>query len=440
MQNDVPRENCRVKVKSFELTADGGKSSRLTSGRKNPDRRGFLKQAAGLAAGAAFGRPMIASAAETSGAGKTPVTRSGPAVVAIYCPLWHRYDYMEAWKGYGWTEWELLKTAPPRFAGHYQPLKPTWGYFDETDPAWASREIDMAADHNVDVFLIDWYWYSGVRLMEEGLEKGFLKAPNRERLKFALMWVNADWLDIFPAPYDKPYNIWLPMRHSHEDFLRIMDYSIERYFRQPNYWRVEDRLFYCIYVPEDFVKNMGGVEKTKSLFAAVDKKLHEAKLPPMHWNAMTADPSMVGQLQDAGFHSTTRYNIQCTGKTSANLTEEYEDLIPAHADFWKSMRETPLPHCPVVTVGWDATPRCEYTVPFPFARNRYPYMHVILDNTPERFERLCRLAAEAVAADPKHPPAVFINAWNEWTEGCFLLPEARYGTGYLEAVKRVFSR
>ena len=72
---------------------------------------------------------------------------------AIYCPLWHNYDHASSWKGEGWCEWELLKSARPRFDGHYQPFKPEWGCFDESDPAWAAREIDLAADHSIDVFI-----------------------------------------------------------------------------------------------------------------------------------------------------------------------------------------------------------------------------------------------------------------------------------------------
>lgn len=64
----------------------------------------------------------------------------------------------------------------------------------------------------------------------------------------------------------------------------------------------------------------------------------------------------------------------------------------------------------------------------------------MVGNTPERFEQLLRDAARHVEQDPRQPFAVLLNAWNEWTEGGFLLPEERYGTGYLEAIKRVFGQ
>jgi len=47
-----------------------------------------------------------------------------PEVVAIYYPHWHNYDHGSAWKGEGWTEWEGVKVAIPRFPGHQQPKKP----------------------------------------------------------------------------------------------------------------------------------------------------------------------------------------------------------------------------------------------------------------------------------------------------------------------------
>lgn len=36
------------------------------------------------------------------------------------------------------------------------------------------------------------------------------------------------------------------------------------------------------------------------------------------------------------------------------------------------------------------------------------------------------------------PPFIMINAWNEWVEGSYLLPDCLNGYGYLEAVRDVF--
>jgi hypothetical protein len=127
------------------------------------------------------------------------------------------------------------------------------------------------------------------------------------------------------------------------------------------------------------------------------------------------------------------------------MTERYEDVMEAHRQHWKNMQASTLVDLPVVTMGWDASPRCRQDVPWPFPKSakgwhEYPYLHVVVGNTPELFEQLLRDAARHVEQDPRQPFAVLLNAWNEWTEGGYLLPEERYGTGYLEAIKRVFGQ
>ena len=56
-------------------------------------------------------------------------------VAAYYFPNYHTDDPRNIInKGPGWSEWELVKAARPRFPGHHQPNVPAWGYTDEKDP------------------------------------------------------------------------------------------------------------------------------------------------------------------------------------------------------------------------------------------------------------------------------------------------------------------
>ena len=55
----------------------------------------------------------------------------------------------------------------------------------------------------------------------------------------------------------------------------------------------------------------------------------------------------------------------------------------------------------------------------------------------EQFEKALRAAKEF--ADRTGVSLITINSWNEWTETSYLEPDSKYGYGYLQAVKKVFS-
>ncbi|MDX1683001.1 MAG: glycoside hydrolase family 99-like domain-containing protein, partial [Phycisphaeraceae bacterium] len=188
------------------------------------------------------------------------IDRSDLTVAVINYPGFHPTPFMEAWHGFGWSEWELTCNAEPRFEGHRQPLEPAWGVYDESDPQWAAKETAAAADHGIDVWIYDWYWYSGVEIWNEALNDGFLKAENRERMKFGVMWANHTWNDCHPAPAGKPLTPLLPSRHSPEDLDRVVDYWAERYFSQPNYWRIDGHPWCGIFHYSFFSQNLGGDE------------------------------------------------------------------------------------------------------------------------------------------------------------------------------------
>ena len=283
-----------------------------------------------------------------------------PEVVAVYYPHWHSYDHGSAWKGEGWTEWEGVKAAVPRFPGHQQPLKPTWGYFDESDPKWSAREIDLAADHGIDVFLFDWYWYSGVKNMEEALEQGFLKAANRDRMKFALMWANHDRRDQFCPDFGQGADrvaALAPLAARPGACAGLL----RRALLPSAELLARGGAAVLQHLPGHGVRrsNWADRRRPRKLLQKMDERLRQAGLPPMHWNGMVADPKSAAILKEAGFSSTSRYNVNTTGKAGPDLTEQYEDLMQAHRDHWQKMTaESPLVNVPVVTTGWDVTPRC----------------------------------------------------------------------------------
>jgi len=373
-------------------------------------------------------------------------------VMAIYFPSWHPYDHSDAWYGRGFTEWENVKSARPLFEGHHQPKVPEWGYFDESDPAWSTKEIDLASEHGITCFLFDWYWYSGVKIMEEALERGFLKAPNRGRLKFALMWANHDWWT-WPARSGKPgmsaQQAWLHIRHDFEDIDRMIDYCSEHYFGEENYLQIDGMPYFSIYYFPTIKKQLEGKGGLKKAVERMKGRAGKNGFDGLHLNANIAcmqgskiycwDWEAISELKEAGFDSVFGYNLVRT-PDYLNLPHEmpvvkYDEVIKSHEFVWSKCEGKGLPFFPGITLGCDVTPRWHRGVKLPYDYKALSYEPIIVNNTPEKFGELAKKALAFMEKSASRPKILTINAWNEWTEGMYLLPEKKYGTGYLEALR-----
>ena len=106
-------------------------------------------------------------------------------------------------------------------------------------------------------------------------------------------------------------------------------------------------------------------------------------------------------------------------------------------DYWSEIgAEAGLPYFPNVTMGWDASPRtCQSDS---FINRSYPFMPTLSDNTPAAFEAALEAARKHLDQNPLARGILTINAWNEWTEGSYLEPDAVNRMAYLEAIQRVF--
>ncbi|MBV5328854.1 MAG: glycoside hydrolase family 99-like domain-containing protein [Chlorobium sp.] len=362
--------------------------------------------------------------------------RSQTTVAAIYFPGFHSTPVHNAWFGYGWSEWELVMKSRPRFEGHRQPILPQWGPFDESDPVWAAKEVDLAADHGIDAWIMDWYWYSGVEILNEALDKGFLNAPNRNRMKFGLMWANHTWANNFPAPQSGPSPQMLPIRHSLEDLDRVIDHCTKHYFSQPNYWMIGGKPWFSFFLLSSLLETLGGEVAAGRALERMRNRAINNGFKGLHLGIFTTNPAEAALAKKLGFDHSTTYNITESHRHRPGMPfDDYEDLMETHAIRWKEFAATGLPHWPVITQGWDVSSRNHPNEPWPPQRWNWPYGHIAVGNTPERFGQLCHGARRFLSTQPENQRVLVVNSWNEWTEGSVLLPTADQGIAPLQALK-----
>ncbi|MBB6732164.1 glycoside hydrolase family 99-like domain-containing protein [Cohnella zeiphila] len=371
-------------------------------------------------------------------------------VAAYYFPNYHVDARNEEWHGKGWTEWELVKAATPRFQGHEQPKVPLWGYEDEADPRVMGRKMVAAAEHGIDCFIFDWYWYDNRPYLHRALEEGFLRAANPNGLKFALMWANHDWLEIHPATRCRPYPQRTTGAASEREFLDATDYMIEKYFNSESYWRVNGGLYFSIYDLPSLLAGFGNsVEETRRQLDRFRERVREAGLGELHLNAIVwAVPNLpseqkVENLNDLinrlGFDSATSYvwiHHHEIPEFPAYTYAKFRELSVRDFDIFT--QEYELPYFPNVSMGWDSSPRTIRTDRFDHLG--YPFTPILTGNTPEEFKLALQQAKEFLDEGVTNPKILTINSWNEWTEGSYLEPDTRYGMAYLEAIRDVFGQ
>jgi len=334
----------------------------------------------------------------------------------------------------GIGEWEVIKKGDSRFAGHYQPRQPLWGYELDNDPKVVEKWIEVATDHGVNVFVYDWYWYEGGPYLEGALNDGFLKARNNEKMQFYIMWAN----------HDVKYNYWNVHRYKDntdilwnakvdwENYKIIVDRVIKQYFMRPNYFKINGEPVFSIFsigkLLESFNNSAEDARKALDYFREEVKK---AGFPGLHiqWNqgggsvmSEEAAARFAGNVKTMGFNSVAMYNMGginedyiVYGSNSIKIREQMDTILD-------------VPVFPCVSIGWDDTPR------FP-AKGMKDVVHY--HNTPQSFAALLARAKEYADNHPEQPKLITINAWNEWVEGSYLLPDMLNGFGYLEAVKEV---
>jgi len=360
-------------------------------------------------------------------------------VAAFVWPSYHPDDRAKIFWPDGIGEWQTVKNNEAKFKGHEQPRYPLWGYINEADPYVAEMEINAAADHGVNVFIFDWYWYDGMPFLEGHLNDGYLKARNNDRVKFYLMWANHDvnmtW-DKRNAGKPNDAIIWKGSV-DRDEFEVICHRVIEKYFSHPSYYTVNGKPAFMIYELDKLIQGLGGVKQTKEALEWFRKETIKAGFKGLDLQ-LTLRRNGSGVTGIAGDNAGTQKEIVkqlgFDGATHyqfvhfTNVDRDYNEIMNDVEKEWNSIdNDFEIPYYAHVSVGWDNNPRFEM-----FREG------VVKNNTPENFEKALVRAKAYADAHPGQVPLITINSWNEWTETSYLQPCTLYGYGYLEAVKRIF--
>ncbi|MCA9430825.1 MAG: glycoside hydrolase family 99-like domain-containing protein, partial [Candidatus Omnitrophica bacterium] len=313
-------------------------------------------------------------------------------------------------------------------------------------PKVMARKIDAAADHGIDAFIFDWYWYNGP-FLQGGLDEGFLGADNNDRLKFALMWANHDWMEIFPRTLDHDPELLYPGAVTSSTFEALTDHIIDKYFSHPSYWKIEGRPYFSIYDLSAFLDGLGGIEGARQALDRFREKTKSAGFPDLHLNIVmwgrtilpnekvVEDPAAL--IHELGFDSVTSYVwVHHVPLNEFPLTP-YRTVFEKYMDYChRAGTKYDLPYYPNATVGWDSSPRTDQEGQFINAG--YPYTPIMSGSTPEAFEESLFALRDYLETQPRDQRILTVNSWNEWTEGSYLEPDTRHGMKYLEAIQTVF--
>ena len=357
--------------------------------------------------------------------------------LAFYLPQFHCFPENDNWWGKGFTEWTNTKKAVPQYLGHYQPREPhnDIGYYDLSHVESIKRQCEMAKQHGLYGFCIYYYWFSGKRLMEKPLDI-LLTHPEID-INYCLCWANENWTRRWDG---QEQDVLIKQDYSEKDpYLFIND--LKKYLDDKRYIRVNGKPVVIVYNPATIpnVKNVlktwkdeavriGIGEITIWICTSFGTSIEELELQGIVEKEIEFPPhgisgDVLGEI------------IPGIDGNAYNYSKLVNNIITGRENTYynNNIYRT-------VMLGWDNTARRKngYSIFNKFdLKKYYDWLKFNIKNAKDVYKPEERF--------------VFINAWNEWAEGTYLEPDAKYGYAMLNTtskaiyekpfdVRRVFER
>jgi Glycosyltransferase WbsX/Domain of unknown function (DUF4214) len=353
--------------------------------------------------------------------GDRGILRDETKLIAFYLPQFHQTKENSEWWGPGFTEWTNTANGKPNFKDHYQPHIPReLGFYDLQNTEVMRAQADLAKSYGVHGFCFYYYWFSGRRILELPLNN-FL-ASNID-MPFCLCWANENWTRTWDGDEK---SVLLEQGYAAGDEENFIA-DILPFLKDPRCIKVGDKPLLLIYRIKQLPDPVKSIQKWRAA-------AFSAGLPGLHISVVDfydiSDPREVGADALVEFPP-HKYNGP---SNHPNPMPEFTnpDFAGGMIDYRKVVMQSKLRSIPDFTLyrgiipGWDNTAR----------RQNTPM--TILHNTPELYgEWLRYLRGYSRVVHPcQSDSLIFVNAWNEWGEGCHLEPDLHFGLSFLEETLR----
>jgi lipopolysaccharide biosynthesis protein len=343
-------------------------------------------------------------------------------LIAFYLPQFHPIPENDAWWGKGFTEWRNVVRARPNFAGHYQPHLPAdLGFYDLRVPETRIEQADLARQYGIHGFCYYYYWFNGRRLLHRPLDE--VHRSGEPDFPFCVCWANENWTRRWDGHDD---DILIAQEYSPDADRRLIT-DLAPLFRDWRYIRVAGRPLFVVYRANMLPDPAATTERFRE--QARREGIEDPYLVYVHVPGMPP-PAVWGF--DAGIEFPP-HNLEVAEVTqSIQLTDpDFRGQVWDYVYSAQAAIARPMPEFRLfrgVMVGWDNTPRLPTNG------------HVFVNAHPANYQRwLTALVAQTARTHPPEERLIFINAWNEWAEGCHLEPDRAFGRGYLEATRNAVS-
>ena len=355
--------------------------------------------------------------------------------IAMYLPQYHEVEENNIWWGKGFTEWNSVKEAKPYFKNHYQPKVPLEeNYYDLSDEdakTW-QWQANLAKEYGVDGFCVYHYWFKGGRQILERPMDILLKHEEIE-IDYFFCWANEPWKRTW---YSYNQELLLEQEYGLEDEWIEHYRYFSKFFSDDRYIKMENKPVLAIY-RSAAIDELEAMRKTWDKLAKEDgydgiyiisgnTSFEKEKRTELVDAMYRFEPAYtlhycVPKLIRIPLYIRKKMIIQINKIAKRKRIEDVQDMRILYKYMPVSNFVDGKKEYPGICPSWDNTPRKKWKGAF--FRNA----------SPESFYKKLKLINDNI----DRADFVFINAWNEWSEGAYLEPDEKNGYAYLEAIKRI---